>query len=47
MEKWRKTSFDGAFGQIVVVSYAVDGAEPFKLWNEDWQAPGLQATPVA
>lgn len=39
MEKWRKTSFDGAFGQIVVVSYAVDGAEPFKLWNEDWQHP--------
>ena len=39
LDKWRKTSFDGAFGQIVVVSFSVDGAQPFKLWNEDWQPP--------
>ena len=39
MDKWRKTSFDGAFGQIAVVSFAIDGGEPLKVWNEDWQHP--------
>ena len=43
MDKWRKTSFDGAFGQIAVVSFAIDGGEPVKVYRDDWQAPGAEA----
>lgn len=42
MEKWRKTSFDGAYGQIAVVSFAIDGGEPVKVYRDDWQAPGAE-----
>jgi len=43
MDKWRKTSFDGAYGQIAVVSFAIDGGEPVKVYRDDWQAPGAEA----
>lgn len=33
---WRKTSFDGAYGQIVCISVAIDDAEPVTFWAEDW-----------
>lgn len=36
-EKWRKTSFDGAFGQIVVASIAIDDAEPIAFYRDDWK----------
>ena len=42
MDKWRKTSFDGAYGQIAVVSFAIDGGEPVKVYRDDWQAPGAE-----
>lgn len=35
-EKWRKTSLDGAYGQIVVASIAIDDAPPVAFWSEDW-----------
>lgn len=41
-ECYRKTGLDGAFGQIVVVSYAIGGAEPVKIWNADWQSPDAE-----
>lgn len=33
---WRKTSFDGALGQIAVASIAIDDAAPVTFWQEDW-----------
>lgn len=42
MDKWRKTSFDGAFGQIAVVSFAIDGGEPVKVYRHDWQEAGAE-----
>lgn len=36
-EKWRKTSFDGAFGQVVCVSFAVDDAEPVCVFTAAWE----------
>jgi len=30
-EAWRRTSFDGALGQIVVIGYAIDGEAPVTL----------------
>lgn len=38
-DAYRKTGLDGAFGQIAVVSFAIDTAEPVKVWNADWQNP--------
>lgn len=38
-EAYRKTGLDGAYGQIAVVSFALDDAAPVKLWNADWQNP--------
>lgn len=37
-EKWRKTSFDGAMGQIVAISLAFDDEAPINIYREDWQA---------
>jgi hypothetical protein len=31
-EAWRRTSFDGALGQVVVIGYAVDDQTPQTLW---------------
>ena len=36
-ERYRKTSFDGAFGQIVCVSYAIDDNDPFVIYASDWK----------
>ena len=35
-KEWRKTSFDGAYGQIVCISVAIDNADPVIFWSEDW-----------
>lgn len=36
-ESLRKTSLDGAFGQIVVIGAAIDDGEPVALYGENWQ----------
>jgi predicted PolB exonuclease-like 3'-5' exonuclease len=36
-ERYRKTSFDGALGQVVCVSYAIDDNEPFVIYTSDWK----------
>lgn len=35
-EKWRKTSFDGAYGQIVVAAIAIDDAPPDAFYLDEW-----------
>ena len=35
-DRYRKTSFDGAMGQIVCISYAVDDGEPINLYASQW-----------
>ena len=35
---YRKTSFDGAFGQIVAASIAIGDDAPINLYGEDWAA---------
>jgi hypothetical protein len=35
-DRYRKTSFDGAMGQIVCISYAIDNNAPVSLYTEDW-----------
>ena len=36
-QRYRKTSFDGALGQIVVASYAIDDNEPVAIYASDWE----------
>ena len=36
-ERYRKTSFDGALGQIVCVSYAIDDDDPAVIYASDWK----------
>ena len=31
-EKWRKTSFDGGFGHICCIGYAINDEEPVTIW---------------
>lgn len=42
-EAWRKTSFDGALGQIACASLAIDDAPPVAFYAEDWARaePGI------
>lgn len=35
-DKWRRTSFDGALGQIVCASLAIGDQAPINLYLEDW-----------
>lgn len=35
-DKWRKTTFDGALGQIVCASIALGDEAPVNLWGHDW-----------
>jgi predicted PolB exonuclease-like 3'-5' exonuclease len=35
-DRYRKTSFDGAMGQIVCISYAIDDGEPVNLYASQW-----------
>jgi len=37
-ERYRKTSFDGALGQIVVASYAIDDNEPVVIYFNNWKS---------
>jgi len=41
-EAWRKTSFDGAFGQLAVIGAAMDDEDPFTFWAGDWQSEGYE-----
>lgn len=34
--RWRKTSFDGALGQVVSISLAVGDEAPINLFQEEW-----------
>ena len=36
-ERWRKTSFDGALGQIVAVSVAIGDDAPVNIYRDEWQ----------
>jgi len=36
-DRYRKTSFDGAMGQIVCISYAIDDAGPFSVYSSNWK----------
>lgn len=36
-DRYRKTSFDGAMGQIACISYAVDDAKPSNLYSSNWK----------
>lgn len=36
-EAWRKTSLDGAYGQIAVIGYAIDDQEPVALYTADYK----------
>jgi predicted PolB exonuclease-like 3'-5' exonuclease len=36
-ERYRKTSFDGALGQVVCVSYAIDDNEPVVIYSSEWK----------
>ncbi|CAB4159270.1 Predicted 3'-5' exonuclease, PolB-like [uncultured Caudovirales phage] len=40
---WRKTSLDGAFGNIFCVSIAIGDGLPFSIVNEDWTSPSGEA----
>lgn len=35
-EQWRKTSFDGAAGQIAVIGVALGDADPVTVYRDDW-----------
>lgn len=35
-ERWRKTSLDGAYGQIVVAAIAIDDAPPVAFYHPEW-----------
>lgn len=41
-ETMRKTSFDGGFGHLAVVSIAVNDEEPIALYDEGWDADGYE-----
>lgn len=36
-DRYRKTSFDGALGQIVVASYAIDDNDPVVIYSSEWK----------
>lgn len=38
-EAYRKTGLDGAYGQVCVIGFAVDGGKPQTVWTPDWQKP--------
>lgn len=46
-EAWRKTGLDGAFGQIVVASFAVGDAEPVTACIAEWSADDAEARLLA
>jgi hypothetical protein len=37
IEQWRKTSFDGARGQVAVIGIAIDDREPMTFYSPDWK----------
>lgn len=40
--EYRKTSFDGARGQIAAIGLAFDDEAPFAVYRQDWQDPGAE-----
>jgi len=41
--EYRKTSFNGAAGQIAVVGLAFDDTAPFSIYRSDWENPGSES----
>ena len=41
-EAWRKTSLDGAFGQVMTCSLGFGDDNPIGLYGEDWQHPDYE-----
>lgn len=41
-EAWRKTSFDGAFGHIAVIGFAIGDDEPNVLYGEQYGSPEVE-----
>lgn len=41
-EAYRKTGLDGAYGQICVIGFAVDDAEPRTVWMSPWDHPDCE-----
>lgn len=41
-EEYRKTSLDGAFGQIAVIGYACNDQDPVTVWSKDYQTAEAQ-----
>jgi hypothetical protein len=39
---YRKTSLDGAFGQICVIGFALDDSAPHRVWCPDWANPNTE-----
>ena len=37
-DRYRKTSFDGAMGQIVCISIAIDDGEPVNIYSTGWKS---------
>lgn len=40
---WRKTSFDGARGQVAVIGVALNDSSPVSIWSEDWRSNDAEA----
>lgn len=41
--KWRRTSFDGALGQVVVIGAALDDSKPVTFVASGWSSPEYEA----
>jgi len=39
---YRKTGLDGAFGQIAVIGFALDGGAPRTVWATEWDLPATE-----
>jgi hypothetical protein len=46
-EKWRRTSLDGAFGQLAVAGFALGDAAPQTVFDIDWSSPGAEPALLA
>lgn len=46
-EKYRNTSFDGAFGKIAVIGYAVNNQDPVSLWRPEYETDEAERTIIA
>ncbi len=44
--QYRKTSLDGAYGQIAVIGYAIDDKEPRAIYVQDYENPDAESTVI-